>query len=304
MNDRCTTVVIVTYWSQATIDTCLTALLASSLALDVVVVDNGSGDGTRADVQGFITAGHPVRLIGNDDNPGFGAACNQGAALASGDVVLFLNPDAFLQSDTISRLRAVLDADASWGLLGCHVVDEDGKTYGPQRRREPTWRRSLVSAVGLATLERRWPWLEGVEVPASVRPTSETGPSAGVEAVDAVNGSTLMLPLAVFRELGGFDEAFRLHAEDLDLCRRVRDAGRRVGYVSSVAVTHIGGVSSRRHPFWVEWQKTRSLWRYFRKHESGASVPARVLVAFGLALRCAVKLPALALATLRHSSRP
>lgn len=298
MADRLTTIVVVTYWSESTIGDCLDAALMSSSSVEVVVVDNGSGDATRALVRQRADAGAPLRMVVNDGNVGFGAACNQGAALARGDVVLFLNPDAFVPPDTVSRLRAVVDDDRSIGLIGCRIVNAEGHACGPQRRREPTWRRSLASASGLAGLARRWPSLQGVDVPEPL--TGEVGVAA-LDPVDAVNGSVMLLPLAVFRSIGGFDEEFRLHAEDLDLCRRVRDAGLHVVYAASIAVTHVGGVSSRRRPFWVEWQKTRSLWRYFRKHDEAANNPAvALLVVLGLLLRCLVKFPAL---VMRRSRR-
>lgn len=296
VNDRCTSVVVVTYWSQETIGACLSALLASSVPLDIFVVDNASGDGTRASVQRFIAAGHPVQLVSNDHNPGFGAACNQGAAMATGSVVLFLNPDAFVDVGSIGRLREVIESTRKAGLVGCRVVDEAGLPSGPQRRREPTWRQSLVTSMGLARLESRWPALAGVEMPdpSDASLDAAVPRASSVEVVDAVNGSVMMLPMALFRELGGFDADFTLHAEDLDLCRRVRDAGFQVLFVPDVVVRHIGGVSSRRRPFWVEWQKTRSLWRYFRKHDRAARNPlVMTLVAAGLGLRYLARMPAM-----------
>lgn len=298
MADRLVTVVIVTYWSQDTIVRCLDAVLASSTELEVIVVDNGSGDQTCARVRARADVEPRLRLLVNPDNPGFAAACNQAAALSTGDAVLFLNPDAFVAPDSISRLRAIVDADDQAGVVGCRVIDEGGRLCGPQRRREPTWRRSLVSAAGLARLERRWPSLQGVDAPA---PLVAGAAAADIEAVDAVNGSVMLLPLAVFRSVGGFDEDFRLHAEDLDLCRRVRDAGYQVMYAASVTVTHIGGVSSRRRPLWVEWQKTRSLWRYFRKHDRAAGNPlVMALVAGGLGLRYLLRIPVLAMSRSRR----
>lgn len=294
MNGRLTSIVIVSYWSQETIAICLDAALASDAAIEVIVVDNGSGDDTCAAVQARIHAGAPVRLIVNPDNPGFAVACNQGAAQATGHWLLFLNPDAFIGAEGVAWLARILDAHPRLGLLGCRVVDRDGRPDGPQRRREPTWRRSLASASGLARFERRWSGLQGVDVPDGRVATNFVDDEMTVESVDAVNGSVMMLPTSVFRTVGGFDEGFRLHAEDLDLCRRVRGQGCEVGFISSVTVTHVGGVSSRRRPLWVEWQKTRSLWRYFRRHDAAADNPVvAVLVAFGLLLRYLIKLPVL-----------
>jgi N-acetylglucosaminyl-diphospho-decaprenol L-rhamnosyltransferase len=88
----------------------------------------------------------------------------------------------------------------------------------------------------------------------------------------------MLMPRSLFQQIGGFDEAFFLHAEDLDLCRRVRDAGRRVAVANHVPVTHVQGTSSRSRPFFVLWHKHRSLWRYFAKHEGVRAWTPRGLV--------------------------
>ena len=78
----------------------------------------------------------------------------------------------------------------------------------------------------------------------------------------------MLLPRALFERIGGFDEGYRLHAEDLDLCRRVRGAGALVACANDVRVLHVRGVSSRSRPLFVEWHKHRGLWRYFTKFEA------------------------------------
>jgi hypothetical protein len=89
-----------------------------------------------------------------------------------------------------------------------------------------------------------------------------------LQPVDAVSGALMLLPRALFARLGGFDEAYRLHAEDLDLCRRAQAAGALVAVANDVRVVHLRGVSSRARPLFVEWHKHRGLWRYFRKFEA------------------------------------
>ena len=89
-----------------------------------------------------------------------------------------------------------------------------------------------------------------------------------LQQVDAVSGALMLLPRILFDRIDGFDRAYRLHAEDLDLCRRVRGASAIVAVANDVPVTHLRGVSSRTRPVFVEWHKHRGLWRYFRKFES------------------------------------
>jgi GT2 family glycosyltransferase len=119
-----------------------------------------------------------------------------------------------------------------------------------------------------------------------------------VQPVDAVSGALMLMPRALFTRLGGFDSGYRLHAEDLDLCRRARQSGARVGVANDVQVMHVRGVSSRARPVFVEWHKHRGLWRYFQKFEAARrSLPTRAAVFALVWLRFPV-------AALRALSRP
>ncbi len=288
-----TTVIVVAYRSAGTLPQCLDAVFAMQSAVEVVVIDNASGDGSAPGLRAHAAVEPRLRFIANLDNRGFAAACNQGADIARGDALLLLNPDAYVPADALVRLRAHLAAQPDTGLLGCAIVDEQGRANGPQRRREPTARRALMSLLGLDRWQRRWPGLAGIEQP-EPNDTVEVV-STQAEPVDAVNGSAILVRTRLFRDIGGMDEGFVLHAEDLDLCRRVRDAGWMVRRAGDVRIVHVGGVSSRSRPIWVEWQKTRSLWRYFRKHQPRAAWPLRALVASALGIRFGLMLPRLLL---------
>ena len=106
--------------------------------------------------------------------------------------------------------------------------------------------------------------------------------------MDAISGALMLMPRALFDILQGFDEGYRLHAEDLDLCRRARIAGAIVAIANDIRVLHVRGVSSRARPLFVEWHKHRGLWRYFGKFEaSRRTLPTRVLVFTSIWLRFA-----------------
>jgi N-acetylglucosaminyl-diphospho-decaprenol L-rhamnosyltransferase len=114
----------------------------------------------------------------------------------------------------------------------------------------------------------------------------ELDASEPVQNVDAVSGAFMLMPASVFALVSGFDEGFLLHAEDLDLCRRVRNAGYRVAIANELSAVHVRGVSSRAQPYWVEWQKQRSLWRYFQKYDAAqTSAVQTVLIRLGLLAR-------------------
>jgi len=252
--------IVVTHRSAATIDDCLSRLRAAAVVAQVRVVDNGSDDDTVAIVQRHAAADARVHFVANPDNPGFAIACNQGARDSDAPWLAFVNPDCLVEPDSLQRLRAhgsQLDGNA---LLGVDLVDEDGVRDPAARRRDP----------GFAAMLRS---------PAAASLGVAGNDAQSLQQVDAVSGALLLLPRTLFDRIGGFDEAYRLHAEDLDLCRRVRMTGAAVVVANDVRVLHLRGVSSRSRPPFVEWHRHHGLWRYFSKFEA----PRR-----GWFTRCAV----------------
>jgi GT2 family glycosyltransferase len=263
--------VVVTYRSGETIDDCLQRLRQADGVAAIRVVDNNSDDGTLEIVQRHASSDARVRFIANPDNPGFGVACNQGArdAIAGATWLAFVNPDCLVERDTLSRLRA-LAAPQGDALLGADLVDEEGVRDGAARRRDPDFGAMLSAALG------------GTPAPRLELPIDD---SRALQQVEAVSGALMLMPRALFERLGGFDEAYRLHAEDLDLSRRARESGALVAVANHVRVLHVRGVSSRSRPFFVEWHKHRGLWRYFRKFEAprrGVGTVAAVFAAIWL----------------------
>jgi GT2 family glycosyltransferase len=274
--------VVVSYQSAETIDDCLLRLRAAEGVMAIRVVDNGSDDGTMEIVQRHATRDPRVHFIANPDNPGFAVACNQGAAdLPRRDGVrwlAFVNPDCLVEADTLARLREHALAGEREALLGADLVDEAGVRDAAARRRDPDFAAMLSSLLRGAAAS-------GAQLGVAVDDARPLQP------VEAVSGALMLLDRSLFERLGGFDTGYRLHAEDLDLCRRVREAGAVVAVANDVRVVHIRGVSSRSRPLFVEWHKHRGLWRYFRKFEAahrGVLVRAGVFAAIWLRFPLAV----------------
>lgn len=240
--------IVVTHQSAATIGECLARLRAAEGIAEIRVVDNGSGDGTLEIVQHQAIADPRVRFIANPDNPGFAVACNQGAADSQAAWLAFVNPDCFVEADSLARLRehAVSLGNA---LLGADLVGEDGVHDAAARRRDPDFAAMLRD-------------------PSRAQLGIEANSTRALQIVDAVSGALMLLSRDLFVLVGGFDEGYRLHAEDLDLCRRAREAGATVACANDVGVVHVRGVSSRFRPLFVEWHKHRGLWRYYRKFDA------------------------------------
>jgi len=248
MNADSIAAIVVSYNSVETLDDCLTRLRAARDVAEIRVVDNDSRDGTLDIVQRHALADPRLRFIANPDNPGFGVACNQGAADTHSPWLAFVNPDCLVEPDSLVRMVGHAQAIGD-GLIGADLVDDGGVRDAAARRRDPDF---------AAMLRDRSQARLGVAVDAST----------SVQIVQAVSGALMLLPRALFVRIGGFDEAYRLHAEDLDLCRRARDAGATIACANDVRVVHVRGVSSRSRPLFVEWHKHRGLWRYFGKFEA------------------------------------
>lgn len=258
-------VVVVTYRSAETIDRCLASLRGCRGVTQIRVVDNGSTDATLGIVQRHALQDARLRFIANPDNPGFSVACNQGAEASDAPWLAFINPDCYLQPDSLELLQRHAHAHPAGALLGADLMDGQGTRDGACRRRDPDF---------IAMLRDRRAADLGVPMQGD-RP---------LQAVDAVSGAVMLLPRWLFRRIGGFDPGYRLHAEDLDLCRRARQAGALVAVANDVPVVHVRGVSSRSRPWFVDWHKHRGLWRYFTKFQAGStSWPVRALVAAGIA---------------------
>ena len=251
-------VVIVSHQSASTLDECLARVRGATGVGAIRVVDNGSTDGTLELAQRHASAEPRMRFVANPDNPGFAVACNQGAADAVASLpdcrwLAFVNPDAMLEGDTLARLRSFASVRGEV-LLGADLVDEAGVRDPAARRRDLDFGAMLAGGFG-----RRAGAATMAIAPDDHQP---------LQPVAAISGALMFISRDLFERLGGFDPAYRLHAEDLDLCRRAAAAGAFIAVANQVRVLHVRGVSSRARPLFVEWHKHRGLWRYFEKFEA------------------------------------
>jgi N-acetylglucosaminyl-diphospho-decaprenol L-rhamnosyltransferase len=256
-----TSIIIVACDSGRLLADCIASVLDSSVPVQVIVSDNASSDGS---IEAIQTRWPELRLLRNGTNLGFGAACNRAAIQARGDSLLFLNPDCRVEADTVARLRA--HGDARTGVLGASIIGTDGNPEPASRRRDPLMHRALMTATGLARFELRWSALAGANLPENLA-------ASALEDVEAVSGALMFVPRVAFERIGGFDEKYFLHFEDIDLCRRSRDMGLRVACANDVRVMHAKGTSSRTRPFFVARHKHAGMWRWFVKFDPAARNP-------------------------------
>lgn len=229
-------------------------VLACTTSLELLLIDNASSDGIPQAIARARENDPRFKVIYNRANLGFGPAINIAARQARGSALLILNPDCLIDEAALQRLLQVLQTEQKLGLVGAVVCDAQGVPDPASYRRDPVLQRAL------ATLFRRGD--DGVNVTGTI-------PDHLVEA-EAVSGAVMMMPRRVFEWLNGFDEKYFLHCEDLDICRRVREAGWRVMLAGDVRVLHGKGGSSRHRPVFVSYHKHRGMWRWFRKFDPAA----------------------------------
>ena len=283
-----TGVIIVNFNAGEALTRCVESVLSQGEAVKVLVADNASQDGSIQGVTSLFGKLETVRVEVSENNLGFARAVNRAAAtdfLAGVDYLLILNPDCELYPGALRALREALAARCGeTGVAGPRVTNRQGEVLRGTYRRFPDPRRSFLTFSGLWRLGRFLPGFEGVE-PVRALPEQTT-------PAEAVSGACMMLERTLFEAAGGFDEAYGLHCEDLDLMYRLTQNNRPSLYVPSAHVYHEQGVSSRNRPVWVHWQKHRGMQRFFRLHQApDYSLPTRVLVIAGIWLRFAMTLP-------------
>lgn len=223
------------------------------VGFEVIVVDNASGDGTPEMVRKKFPR---VRMIANHRNRGFAAACNQGARVAAGKYLLFLNDDTEVFDHTLDACAHYLAAHESVGVLGCTIVNKDGSVQ-PSVRRLPT---TCDQAAVLLKLHHFFPGL----LKRYLWPGFDY---AKTQKVEQVMGAFFMVPQKAFERMGGFDERFFIWFEEVDFCARAPAFEYEVVYFSGAAVYHVGGASFAQLGA-VKEQKmfNKSLLYYFSMH--------------------------------------
>jgi len=244
--------VVVSFNTREHLLRCLASLETVVLPLEVIVVDNASADGSPEAVAERFPA---TRVVPNAENAGFARASNQGLALARAPHVLLLNSDAEVRPGAVETMAALLDARPRVGAVGPRTLGSDGSvqvSFGPPLTPLNEWRqRRLVQGV-------------------RAREAAALGRAAALAAVEHepawLSASCLLARREALGAVGGFDEAFFLYEEDVDLCRRLRQAGWTLVFTPEAEVVHHLGRSMEQAPERARLEYHRSHLHYYRKH--------------------------------------
>lgn len=249
-------VIIVNFNGGPLLTDCVQAVLASTVSLEVFVIDNASADISLENLRQSVDDPR-LHIRQNSTNQGFAKASNQPLPQAKGRFLLYLNPDCLIQSDTLERMLEALKTRPNVGMAGCLIQNPDGTEQAGGRRRVPTPARSLIRVLHL---DKIMPGLHDKSIAMHL----QTLPQVPVE-VEAISGAFMLVRAQALSQVGPLDEHYFLHCEDLDWCMRFRAQGWQILFVPDVVVTHIKGVCSADRPLFVEWHKHKGMIRFYRK---------------------------------------
>lgn len=255
---------------------------APSTALEVILVDNASSDGTEDAVRSRFPA---VRIIRNEENIGFARANNEALRVCRGEFALLLNDDTLILEGTLDELLGVMRRHPRAGIVGCRHVNGEGATqpaagalpgymtqvasfYGLRRLLSARTATRLSAAPGLGKLVRRL--TQGYFIP--FERNEET------KRVGFISGACMLVRRELWEEIGLLDEEIFIYLEDVDWCRRAADAGWELYYVPTATIVHYGGQSSMKtssgRTYHISERRIRSLMYYARKHDGRSGVLA------------------------------
>ena len=223
-------VIIVAFKSRSFIACCLNSLQQASKSYDteIIVIDNASGDG----LGGFILQEYSdIRFFQNKENIGFGSACNQGAQIANGDYLVFLNPDTIVSHCFFDAMLSAIQKLPNAGILSSVLYDGSGRVLLESARRVPT----VVSAIR-----------KSLGKPKGKSQYYESFNTEEYQEISIASGAAMMIQKTKFENIGGFDERFFMYAEDIDLSYRVRESGHKNYLIKSAPVIHLKGESTSK----------------------------------------------------------
>jgi len=277
------TVVIVNYDVRDLLRECLRSLLASvgGLALEIIVVDNCSSDGSAEMVE---TEFPSIRLIVSPSNDGFAAANNRGLRAARPSrYLMLLNPDTVVPPDALRRLTDFMDGHPETGVVGPKLVKEDGSLDLACRRSFPDPRVAFYHAFGLDKLFPKS--REFARYNLTFLDEDE------LSRVDCVVGAAMLVRSAAIERAGLLDESFFMYGEDLDWAYRISQQGWAVFYNPEVVIVHYKGQSSRQRSVRSILAFYHAMVIFYHKHYASRTLFAvNWAIMAGIALRCLIAL--------------
>ena len=246
-------IVIINWNTRELLLDCLASVnqTTAGCTVEVIVVDNGSSDGSPQAVRQQFPQ---VTLIENTENRGFARANNQAFTHATGRYLLLLNSDARLTGEALKNMVAFMDKTPKTGIAACQYLNQDGSKQNSFDN-YPTLSTELLNKTLLKTLFPE-------KFPSKKR--NYTNPLE----VDSVIGACMIVRAEAIKQVGTLDEDYFFFIEETDWCFRMRQAGWKIYHLPHIGIYHLQGQSKEKNPSkaWIEYY--RSVYLFFKKHRS------------------------------------
>jgi len=250
-------IVIVSWNVKELLGGCLRSIIETvhNIEYEIVVVDNNSSDGSVD----FIKTNFPqVVLIENFDNRGFASANNQGFKAANGEYIFILNPDTVVKSDAISILLKQIKTLSKAGIVGPKLILGDGKTQFACARKLPTLLNvSLLQGFSIGNIPVFGKYFKKrMAFPYNYNK---------LEQVEAISGASMLMKKDLLFQVGLFDEDFLHGGEDIFLCNKITEFGKKIYYIPECEIIHFHGQSAKQDKARVFFNNIKSDRTYFNK---------------------------------------
>lgn len=245
-------VIVITYNNERSISVCLSSLEKCSYKKKLYAFDNFSEDKTCYIIKKEFPQ---VKLIKNNKNIGFGVAVNQGAKIAKGDYLLFLNPDTVVKGGCIEEMVRFLEKKKDAAVVGCRVLNPNGSLQ-PSCGKFPTIANIILDRILIVNKILRTELIR------------QESFYAKEQTSDWVSGAFFLVKRDVFLKLGGFDEKYFMYVEDVDFCYRARDAGYKIFYNPKAEIIHCNMGKSRPRKRFKAIQMRRGFTIFFKKYKT------------------------------------
>lgn len=238
-------VVIVSFNTSELTVNCIKSVIAKTKGLqyEIVVVDNGSKDGSVKEVKHLIAGGKNITVIENTKNKGFATANNQGWRVAKGKYILFLNSDTKISSNVLGDMVGWMDVQPGVGVSACALKSKNGKLqasggYFPSLPRVIAWMLFFDDLPVLGRLIKSFH-------PHTPDFFGNNQDYLKKHEQDWVTGAFLLTRREILEKVKGWDESYFMYVEEVDLCYRIKKLGYQIWYLPKWSIVHFGGASSK-----------------------------------------------------------
>lgn len=269
-------VIIVSYNVRYFLEQCLYTVREASenLECEIIVVDNNSSDASCHMVRSLFK---DVRLISNNENTGFAAACNQGIRIARGRYVLLLNPDTMVEEKAFKKCINFMDNNPDAGALGVKMIDGKGRFLPESKRGMPKPGSSFFRIYGLSRLFPRSTLFNHYHF--VHLDNSKTG------RIEVISGAYMFLRKEALDKTGPLDEDYFMYGEDIDLSFRLINAGYNNYYFPETKIVHFKGESTNKEDLKYVFHFYRAMLIFIRKYYTDSNLVFLTLFKLGIYLK-------------------